>query len=126
METDGIAVVRPGRRCLRLAQRQRRADALAVEVPDRLAALADDLVDLRVPERREQLAVERQAPVERRDDEIEVVESAARQAASLRPGRAEGGAGATGRSGGAALAGGVVESDEEAGDAERFPVAATA
>jgi hypothetical protein len=35
------------------------------QVPDLLATLADDVVDTRVAERREQLAVERQAQLER-------------------------------------------------------------
>jgi hypothetical protein len=83
VKADGIAVVGPGRR-LCLPQRERGADTLAVEVPDRLAALADDLVELDVAERREQLAVQREAALERGDDEIEMVESAPCQAASLR------------------------------------------
>jgi hypothetical protein len=124
MEADRVAVVRRGRRRLGLSQRYRRADALAVEVPDRLAALADDLEGLDVAERREQLAVERQAALERRDDEVEVVESAAGQAASLRPRRAEQSAAAARSPDDLALARGVVQRDEKAGDAERLALAA--
>src|SRR6185437_12810231 len=49
---------------LRLPQAD--CDGGAAEVPDRLAALALDLRDPVVAERREQLAVERQAALERR------------------------------------------------------------
>jgi hypothetical protein len=125
MESDRVTVVGARRRRLCLAQRERRADALAIEVPDGLAALADDLVGLDVAERREQLAVERQAPFERRDDEIEMVESASSQAASLRSCRAQRDAAAA-RDLGTALACDVVECDEEACDAEGFALAAAA
>jgi hypothetical protein len=123
VQPDRVAVVGPVRRSLGLAQRDRRADALSVEVPDRLAAFADDLVQLRVAERCEQLAVERQAQLERRDDEIEMVESAPDQAASLRSRGAERDAAAA-RDPAAPLACGVVQRDEEAGDAERLALAA--
>src|SRR5581483_3131451 len=57
---------------LRFAQADRAACAL--QVPDRLAALALDLADAVPAERTEQLAVERQAAVDRRDDEVDVMD----------------------------------------------------
>ena len=48
VQPDRVAVVRSRRGGLRLAERERGADALAVEVPDGLASLADDLVQLGV------------------------------------------------------------------------------
>src|SRR5262249_31748770 len=43
------------------------------EVVDRLASLARDLADPVVAERREQVAVEGQAALDRRDDEVDVM-----------------------------------------------------
>jgi len=48
------------------------------EVPDRLAALALHLGHVVVAERCEQIAVEGQAALDRRDDEIDVVDASAR------------------------------------------------
>src|SRR5262249_30876865 len=56
------------------------------EVPDRLAALALDLGDAVVAERGEQLAVERQAPLDRGDDPVDVLDAHVSFATSaLRP-----------------------------------------
>ena len=46
------------------------------EVPDRLTALALDLSDPVIAERRQQLAVERQAALDRRHDQVDVVDTA--------------------------------------------------
>src|SRR4051794_41976394 len=75
VQADAVTVVRAIARALRLAQAERAAAAR--EVPDRLAALALDLADAVEAERREQLAVERQAALDRRDDEVDVVRGAA-------------------------------------------------
>src|SRR4051794_41362971 len=75
VQADAVTVVRAIARALRLAQAERAAAAR--EVPDRLAALALDLADAVEAERREQLAVERQAALDRRDDEVDVVQGAA-------------------------------------------------
>ena len=72
VETDRIAVVRARR--LRLAQADLRL--VADQVPDRLAALALDLADPVPAERTEELAVERQAPLDRGDDEIDMMDAA--------------------------------------------------
>jgi hypothetical protein len=53
VQADRVAVVRLRSGRLRLAEREGCSDALAVEIPDCLAALADDLVQLRVAERPE-------------------------------------------------------------------------
>src|SRR6185437_7265041 len=73
VQTDAIAVVRP----LDLCGAQADGDARPVQVPDRLAALALHLGDPPVPERGEQLAVERQAALDRGDDEVDVVNARA-------------------------------------------------
>src|SRR2546428_781674 len=69
VHADAIPVV--GALGLRLANPDRRARS--VEVPDRLAALALDLRDAVPAERPEQVAVERQALLDRRDDQIDVM-----------------------------------------------------
>src|SRR5262245_5426218 len=71
MKSDRVTVVRGARGRLRLAQADRRRRP--PEVVDRLAALALDLADPVVAERREQVAVERQAALDRRDDEVDVM-----------------------------------------------------
>ena len=72
MQADPVAVGRS--LALRLAEADRAAGA--AEVPDRLASLALDLADPRVAERPEQLAVERQAPLDRGDDQVDVMDAA--------------------------------------------------
>src|SRR5690349_81568 len=64
---------RPSRLGLRLPESERAAGA--GDVPDRLAALALDLADPLPAERLEELSVERQAPENRADDEVDVVEA---------------------------------------------------
>src|SRR6266511_4824377 len=71
MQTDGVPVVRLGPPRLRFAQADRRTGA--PEVVDRLTTLALDLADAVEAERREQVAVERQAALDRRDDQVDVV-----------------------------------------------------
>src|SRR5688572_21775612 len=71
VQADGIPVVLSGR--LRFADPKRDADPVAVEVPDRLAAFAHELRRVPIPERLEQLPVERQAAVDRGDDDVDVV-----------------------------------------------------
>src|SRR4051812_45044571 len=61
------------RLALRLAEADRRV--AAVQIPDRLAALALDLADPVPTEWPEQLAVERQAALDGGDDEVDVVDS---------------------------------------------------
>jgi hypothetical protein len=73
VQADPIAVVGTVGRRLRFSQTERGSGA--GEVPDRLTALALDLADAVVAERREQLAVERQAALDRGDDEIDVVDA---------------------------------------------------
>ena len=72
MEADPVAVVV----ALALGLSGTKSDLAAGpgEVPDRLAPLALDLVDPVEAERREQLPVEGQAALDRRDDEIDVVD----------------------------------------------------
>ena len=72
MEPGRIPVVDECR--LRLADAERRADTVAVEVPHRVPSLADHLVGLDVAERFEELSVQRQAALERRDDDVDVVQ----------------------------------------------------
>ena len=71
MQADPVAV-EPAE-ALRLAEPDRAARP--AEVPDRLAALALDLRDAVVAERAEQVAVERQAALDRGDDEVDVVDA---------------------------------------------------
>jgi hypothetical protein len=84
VQPDRVPVVRSRRRRLRLSQRQRRADTLSVEIDDALAALAEDVRGVGVAERSQKLLVERQAALERGDDEVEVVEAAAGDRRRLR------------------------------------------
>ncbi len=72
VDADAVAVVLAGDS--RLAQADGGA-AFAADVDDGLAPLADDVSDTRVPERLEQLAIEGKAPLERRDHEVEVMQS---------------------------------------------------
>src|SRR5215204_2836663 len=74
MQADAVAVVWAvaGRRRLPQAERAARG----AEVVDRLAALALDLAEAVPPERAQQLAVERQAALDRGDDDVEMVEAA--------------------------------------------------
>ena len=58
--------------------------ARPAEVPDRLAALALDLGDPVPAQRPEQLAVERQAALDRRDDEVDVMDAGGRTNLSVR------------------------------------------
>ena len=77
VQSDPVAVdpaVTLIRLCLCLAQPDRAARA--GEVPDRLASLALDLPDPVIAERRQQLAVERQAALDRRDDQVDVMDAA--------------------------------------------------
>src|SRR5262249_53433354 len=80
MHADGVAVVASLR--LRLAQPDR--DAGTREVPDRLAALARHLLDAVVAERRQELAVEREAALDRRDDQVDVLDAHVSFATSAR------------------------------------------
>src|SRR5881409_1472963 len=73
MQTDRVAVVRPARLRLRLAQADRAPRA--PEVVDRFAPLTLDLANAVVAERRQQIAVERQAALDRRDDEVDMVDA---------------------------------------------------
>ena len=73
VQADAVAVVWAVAPALGLAQAQRAAGA--GEVPDRLAALAFHLAHAREPERAEQLRVERQASLDRGDDEVEMVDA---------------------------------------------------
>jgi hypothetical protein len=75
VKPDRVAVVRAFALGLRLANPQRRSDSLAVEVPDRLAALAFHVIGLQVPERSQQLPIEGQAALERGHDDVDVVEA---------------------------------------------------
>ena len=70
VEPDAVAVVRPRLR-LGSAQPDRRPGA--GQVPDRLATLTLDLADPVVAERAEELRIERQAALDRRDDEVDVM-----------------------------------------------------
>src|SRR5512132_4242463 len=73
MQTDRVAVVRPALLRLRLAQADR--GPRTPEVVDRFAALTRDLADAVVAERRQEIAVERQAALDRRDDEVDMVDA---------------------------------------------------
>jgi hypothetical protein len=75
VKPDRVAVVRAFSLGLRLANPQRRSVSLEVDVPDRLGALALHLIGLQVPERSQQLPIERQAAVERGHDDVDVVEA---------------------------------------------------
>ncbi len=81
VEPDRVPVVLSGR--LRFPQAERDADSVAVEIPDRLSALAAKLGRVHVPERLEQLAVERQAALEPGDDDVDVVHPDPRHRASV-------------------------------------------
>src|SRR5918994_7632185 len=72
VEPDAVAV-RPDPVALRLAEADRAARA--AEIPDRLAALPLHFADPRVAERAEQLTVEGQAALDRRDDQVDVVDA---------------------------------------------------
>jgi hypothetical protein len=72
VEAEAVAVDLAGHSGLAQAERC----AGAAEVPDRLPALADHLAGPRVAERLEQLAVEGEAALERRDDQVDVVDAA--------------------------------------------------
>src|SRR4051794_1040306 len=76
MQAYCVAVVRRPTRRLSLTQADRRGGT--PQVVDRLAALALDLADAVIPERGKQVAVERQAALDRRDDEIDVVNAGGR------------------------------------------------
>ena len=71
VDADAVAVVLS--LGLRLPQPER--DVRSAEVPDRLATLALDLGDAVVAERRQQVAIERQASLDRRHDEIDVMDA---------------------------------------------------
>jgi hypothetical protein len=73
MEADPVAIVLLVARRGRLAQAERAARA--IEVVDRLAALAFDLARAVPAERAEQLAVERQAALDRGDDNVDVMQA---------------------------------------------------
>jgi hypothetical protein len=86
MEADRVAVVRSRVRIRLLLTKAERRDAgpLDREVPDRLAALASDLPEAGPADRAEQLTVERQAALDRADDEIDVAELGLRRGQRLR------------------------------------------
>src|SRR6266404_3447112 len=69
VQADAVAIVHA--LGLRLAQAERHVGA--AEVPNRLAALALDLGDPVVAERRQQVAVEGQAALDRGHDEVDVM-----------------------------------------------------
>src|SRR5919198_1677748 len=71
MEADAVAVVRALARGLCFTQADRASGA--ADVPDRLATLPLDLTDAVKAERAEEVAVERQAALDRGHDEIDVV-----------------------------------------------------
>ena len=73
VDADAVAVEGAFGRRVRLAQAER--GSRAGEVVDRLAALALDLVVPVPAERAEQLTVEGQAALDRRDDEVEVMDT---------------------------------------------------
>src|SRR5437667_7416073 len=73
VQADAVAVVRAVGFRLRLAQADRAARS--PEVPDRLAALALHLARAVPAERAEPLAVEGQAALDRRNDQIDVVDA---------------------------------------------------
>ena len=70
MQPDCVAVVLPE---VGLPDPERDTDPVAVEVPDRLAALAADLAGVHVPERLQELPVEGQAAFQRGHDDVDVV-----------------------------------------------------
>src|SRR4051794_6874350 len=72
VEADRVAVVCAGP-ALRLAQPDRRL--LAADVPDRLAALSLHFAQAMPAERAEQLAIEREAALDRGDDEVDVMDA---------------------------------------------------
>ena len=72
MNSQAIAIVVAER--LGLAEAERH-DAVTAQVDDALAALAHDLARPCVAERFEQLPIQRQAAIQRRDDEVEVVDT---------------------------------------------------
>src|SRR4029079_2990275 len=73
VQADAVAVI--GALTLRLGLAQTDRGARAPEVPDRLAAFALHLADAVPAERAEQIAVEGQAALDRRDDEIDVMDA---------------------------------------------------
>src|SRR4029450_4014861 len=73
LQTDRVAVVRPARLRLRLAQADRAPRT--PEVVDRFAALTLDLANAVVAERRQEIEVEPQAALDRRDDEVDMVDA---------------------------------------------------
>src|SRR4051812_1725020 len=70
MEADRVAVVGGGL-ALRLPQPDRRLRA--ADVPDRLAALPLNFAQAMPAERAQQLAIEREAALDRGDDEVDVM-----------------------------------------------------
>src|SRR5215210_3649413 len=72
MEADAVAIVGLVALGLRLAEPDRAAGA--EEVPDRLASLALHLADSMPAEWTEEVAVERQAALDRRNDQVDVVD----------------------------------------------------
>src|SRR3954454_3626500 len=88
VQPDRVAVV-AGADLGRLSGANPDRRAGAAQVPDRLAALARALADAVPAERPEQIAVERQAPLHRPDDEDHVVHTGRSQQASLPAGKRE-------------------------------------
>jgi len=83
MDPDAVAVVRA--RCLGLPQAE--VDSTrAAEVDDALATLADDCGCSRVTEWLEQSTVKREASIELRDDQIEVIDARLSHRPTLRHG----------------------------------------
>src|SRR2546423_15653602 len=74
MEADLVAVEGPFPLALRLANTHR--TPRPPEVPDRLAALTLHFADAVPAERAEQISVEGKAPLDRGDDDVEVVDAA--------------------------------------------------
>src|SRR5919106_3826883 len=74
MHADRVAVVRRGALRLLRAQSDRATPIAMKEVVNRLASLALDLVNPSPAKRSQQFAVEGEAPVERTDDEVQVVD----------------------------------------------------
>jgi hypothetical protein len=77
VETDAVAVVLTFARGGGLAQAE--GAVRAVQVVDRLAPFAFDLAVTVPAERAEQLTVEGQAPLDRRDDEVDVMKAGGAQ-----------------------------------------------
>lgn len=86
----------PARLRLTLAQAEGGTVGAAAEIDDRLAALTGDLAATGVAERLEEPPVEGEAPLQLRDDEINVIDSLDRRSLKRRRGRRGGAPSAAG------------------------------